>query len=233
MFQGRHKALTFSYDDGVEQDVRLIELFDRYAMKATFNLNSGLLGQKRTLIRNDVPVRHDKIAPEKVRACYQNHEVAAHTVTHPNLTALSDAQVLAQVRDDQAALSALCGYDVCGMAYPGGGVNYNAHVAALIARHTSLRYCRTTVCTGGFAPEQDLSQLRPTVYHLDIDEMFRLGEQFLRLDAKTDQIFYVWGHSYEFDAWDFWDRFEDFLRLMHGRDDIFYGTNRQVLLGMA
>ena len=232
MFQGRHKALTFSYDDGVEQDIRLIELFDRYGMKATFNLNSGLLGQRQTLIRNGVCVRHDKIAPEKVGSCYKNHEIAAHTLTHPNLTTLSDEQVLEQTIGDQKALSALCGYDIFGMAYPGGGVNYNDHVAALIAQHTTLRYCRTTVCTGGFAPERDLSRLRPTVYHLDIDDMFRLGEQFLRLDAKTDQIFYIWGHSYEFDAWNFWDRFEEFLRLMHGRNDIFYGTNRQVLLNM-
>ena len=39
------KAITFSYDDGVTQDQRLIEMFDRYGLKATFNINSGLLGK--------------------------------------------------------------------------------------------------------------------------------------------------------------------------------------------
>ena len=32
------KALTFSYDDGVTTDERLIEIFKRYGMKCTFNL---------------------------------------------------------------------------------------------------------------------------------------------------------------------------------------------------
>lgn len=44
MFQGKNKAITFSYDDGAVQDIRLIELLNRYGLKATFNLNSGLLG---------------------------------------------------------------------------------------------------------------------------------------------------------------------------------------------
>ena len=37
---GKLKALTFSYDDGVEQDVRLIEIFKKYGLRGTFNLNS-------------------------------------------------------------------------------------------------------------------------------------------------------------------------------------------------
>ena len=34
------KAVTFSYDDGVTQDIRLIELLNKYHLKCTFNLNS-------------------------------------------------------------------------------------------------------------------------------------------------------------------------------------------------
>ena len=232
MFDGKYKALTFSYDDGVTQDMRLIELFDRYGMKATFNLNSGLLGQKRELIRNHVPVRHDKVDPAQVRALYRGHEVAVHTLTHPNLTQVDDAEIIRQCAQDQKTLSDLCGYEVVGMAYPGGGINYSAHAAEVIRSNTSLAYCRTTVCTGDFAPQDNLHEFKPSVYHLDFDEMFALGEKFLALEAETEQIFYIWGHSYEFDAWNFWDQFEDFLRMMAGRPDIFYGTNRQVLLGV-
>lgn len=43
-FNGKKKAITFSYDDGVTQDIRLIELLDKYGLKCTFNLNSGLQG---------------------------------------------------------------------------------------------------------------------------------------------------------------------------------------------
>ena len=42
--QGKKKALTFSYDDGVLQDIRPDEMFRKYGMKATYNLNSDFLG---------------------------------------------------------------------------------------------------------------------------------------------------------------------------------------------
>ena len=38
---GRCKALTLSYDDGVQTDVRLIEIMKKNGLKGTFNLNSG------------------------------------------------------------------------------------------------------------------------------------------------------------------------------------------------
>ena len=36
------KAITFSYDDGIESDRKLVEIFNRYGMKCTFNLNTGI-----------------------------------------------------------------------------------------------------------------------------------------------------------------------------------------------
>ena len=56
MWNGKLKALTFSYDDGVTQDIRMIELFNKYNVKGTFNLNSELLGLPGELVRNDVPI---------------------------------------------------------------------------------------------------------------------------------------------------------------------------------
>ena len=43
----RKKALTLSYDDGVEQDIRLIRNMDQYGIKGTFNLNSGTNAGKK------------------------------------------------------------------------------------------------------------------------------------------------------------------------------------------
>ena len=37
---GRAKALTLSYDDGVVQDIRLIDIMRRHGLKGTFNINS-------------------------------------------------------------------------------------------------------------------------------------------------------------------------------------------------
>ena len=60
--------------------------------------------------------------------------------------------------------------------------------------------------------------------------MISLGEEFLRLETNEPRLFYIWGHSYEFDINDSWDAFEEFCRRISGRDDIFYCTNREALL---
>ena len=48
MWDGKKRAVTFSYDDGVEQDRHLVELFNTYGMKATFNLNSGIQTDRKS-----------------------------------------------------------------------------------------------------------------------------------------------------------------------------------------
>lgn len=227
------KILTFSYDDGVTQDIRLAELFHKYGMKATFNLNSELLGTENELIREGVTVTHNKNQKNDVKYIYEGHEVAAHTLTHPNLTQQSDAEVIRQVEQDRINLSELCGYEVTGMAYPGGGVNFNEHVAELVERHTGIKYARTTISSYNFDVQKNLYQFKPSVYHHeDMKKMFELGEQFLNLETDRTQIFYVWGHAYEFDIHDNWGEFEEFLQMMSGKKDISYCTNREALLNM-
>lgn len=226
------KALTFSYDDGVTQDIRLIEIFNKYGLRATFNLNSGLLGTKNELIRNGVRVSHNKNLAEDIKHIYEGHEVAAHTLTHPTLTKVADdSEILRQVEEDRCRLSELVGYEVLGMAYPGGGVNCDGRVASIIREGTPIKYARTTAVTHGFEPYGDIYQYRGTLYHHeDWDELFALGRRFLELDAKTPQIFYIWGHSYEFDIYpDRWEKFEEFCKMMSGQNDIFYGTNIEIL----
>lgn len=230
MFDHKMKALTLSYDDGVTQDLRLIELLNRYGLKATFNLNSGLFGQQRVLQVKGVPVHHNRLLAEDVRHVYEGHEIAAHTLTHAMLPECSEEEIVRQVEDDRIALSELAGYEVVGLAYANGGVNNNEAVARIIKERTNVKYCRTIANSGSFEPQEDLYRFNPSVFHLRMDEMFALGEQFVNLKPEKPQIFYVWGHSYEFDAEDTWGRFEEFCQMMSGRPDIFYGTNREVLL---
>ena len=39
---GKHKVLTFSYDDGKLEDRRLVEIFNKNGLRGTFNLNTGI-----------------------------------------------------------------------------------------------------------------------------------------------------------------------------------------------
>lgn len=232
MFNGKMKAVTFSYDDGVTQDQRLIRILDKYGLKCTFNLNSGLLGRPGSLIREDVTVAHVKPRACEVRGIYEGHEIAVHTLTHPALSHLSDEDVVREVEEDRIALSELAGYEVVGMAYPGGTHVMNEHVADLIRTRTGVKYARTTTSTHNFDLQQNLHIFNPTVYHhIEWDKLFELGEKFISLKTDVPQIYYIWGHAYEFDIHGDWERFEEFCKLISGRADIFYGTNREVLLG--
>jgi len=227
-----NKILTFSYDDGVTQDIRLIELFNKYGMKATFNLNSALLGKSGELIREGNHVWHNKVAPKDVRSIYEGHEVAAHTLTHPLLPAIEDdKKIIEQVENDRLKLSELCGYEVVGFAYPCGGQNYDSRISNIIRENTGVKYCRTIVSNHSFEVQENLYEFKPSVYHHgEWDKLFELGEKFLSMKADTKQVFYVWGHAYEFDIHGTWDRFEEFLQMMSGKSDILYTTNKEALL---
>ena len=225
------KYVTFSFDDGVTQDKRLIELLNKYGLKATFNLNSSLLGLKGGWEFNGKYLNHTKVSPLEVKEIYAGHEVAVHTLTHPNLTGEDDATVAYQVEEDRKQLSRLVGYEVVGMAYPCGGVNNDDRVAGVIKKQTGVQYARTITSTFSFDLPKNLHPLDPTVYICEPDKMFELAGKFIALKADKPQLFYIWGHSYEFDVMDemSWERFERFCTLISRKEDIFYGTNKEVL----
>lgn len=229
---GKSKAVTLSYDDGVSQDIRLIELLNKYNLKCTFNLNSGLMGDRFTDDRNGRIVTHYKIRPEDARAVYGGHEIATHTVHHPRLTELSEDEIIREVESDRLRLSEIAGYEVIGMAYPCGGVNHDDRVAEIIKNNTGIQYCRTITNTDSFDPQENLFRFNPNVYHImEFDRLMEMGQRFVELKTAKPQIFYIWGHSYEMDYLpDNWERLEAFFRLISGKDDIFYGTNKEVLL---
>lgn len=228
-FQGKMKAVTFSFDDGVTQDRRLVELFNKYGLRCTFNINSELLGLKNEHQVNGFKVTHHKIQPEEVATLYVGHEVAVHTLTHPRLPDIADEEeIVRQVECDRINLERLSGGPVVGMAYPCGGVNNDDRVAEIIGRRTPIRYSRTITSSHSFAPQTNLLRFNPTVHSME-DVMFDLGEQFINLKPETPQLYYIWGHSYEFDLPGGWDRFEEFCKLIANRDDIAYLTNREAL----
>lgn len=226
---GKLKAITFSYDDAVSQDVRLIELLNKYNLKGTFNVNSGLLGRHDIWIREGQRVTSFKIPSERVRDVYEGHEVAVHTLTHPNLTHLEEKDIIRQVENDRLNLSELVGYEVSGMAYPCNGVN--DQVIKTIREHTGIKYCRTTDCTNDFKAQENLYHFNPTAYHLHFDKLMDLGERFVSMKPTSPQIFYIWGHAYDLDYRpDYWMKLDEFFKLIANKDDIFYGTNSEILL---
>lgn len=231
MFHGKMKAVTFSYDDGVVQDERLIELFDRYGVKGTFNLNSGCFGRVTLLTQEGIEFQQVRLSESEIERVYRGHEVAAHTVTHNPLVGSSEEFIIDKVENDRLRLSEIVGYEVRGFAYPGPGVGFDSRVARIIRENTGVRYCRTARNTENFEMSDDLFMLRPT-QHGEYSKIMELGQRFIEMKADRPQLFYIWGHAYEFDIHNSWQTFEQFLSMISGHDDIFYGTNSEVLLDL-
>ena len=115
------KAVTFSYDDGVTPDLKLLDIFNKYGMKCTFNLNYGLGPTSGGWECNGKPVNRLDLT-EHV-AAYAGHEIAAHALTHQNLVEISVDEARKEMVEDREGLTKLFGKRPAGMAYPYGTFN--------------------------------------------------------------------------------------------------------------
>lgn len=221
---GKLKALTFSYDDGVDADIRLAEIFKKNGLKATFNLNGGqMTGQQGKNSR--------RLSEDEAKELYADpdFEVACHAYTHPFLEKCDPAVCLDELVCDRLKLESLFGCAVHGMAYPFG--TYNDMVLDC-CRCAGIYYSRTTNGTKGFALPKEWLTWHPTCHHSNA-EIFDYAEKFLTQTpgAKSDPwLFYVWGHSYEFDMRNDWDRMEEFCHKVSNHDDVWYATNMEIYL---
>ena len=226
--EGRGKALTCSYDDGVTEDIRLIEIFDRYGIKGTFNINSGQYSPDGSP-GNPTRAWGQRMTKEQATRLYKNtvHEVALHAHTHPYLEKLPEAQVTYEIMKNREVLEDQFDTVVRGMAYP-FGTHSDAVVAAL--RVCGVAYARTTKSTEKFDVPTDWLRMPATCHHKN-ERLTELADRFLETELKTTDapmLFYLWGHSYEFARDNNWELIEEFCEKMGGKDDVWYATNMEI-----
>ena len=224
---GRDKALTFSYDDGVKGDIHLLELFKKYGVKGTFNLNSGRFRPES----GEYPAKMNRrlSEPEAVAlfADAPEAEIACHTLTHGFLDRVDPAVAMYETVEDRRKLEKLFGRIVRGMAYPFG--TYNDTVVDIL-RLAGIDYCRVVKPSLGFAIPKDWLRLQATCHH-NHPQLMEFADKFLEPISHYGgpaKLFYVWGHAYEFDDNNNWDVMENFLEKVAGREDVWYATNGEV-----
>ncbi|ACT02725.1 polysaccharide deacetylase family protein [Paenibacillus sp. JDR-2] len=211
--EGRHKALTLSYDDGRFADRRLVDIFNRYGLKGTFHLNSGLLGT------------NDRIGGDEVRSLYAGHEVSAHTLTHPTIARCPNEQIVYEVMEDRRNLERIVGYTVRGMSYPNG--SYNNRIKQLLPG-LGIEYARVVPSTGHYGMPDDWHEWQPTCHHNR--DLMKHAEEFAGLQkSQYLYLMYVWGHSYEFDSDNNWELMEQFGQFIGGNPTIWYCTNMELV----
>lgn len=210
---GAYKVLTLSYDDGKVQDRKLVDIFNKYSLKATFHINSGL---------TDMDIR---IKPDEFIDLYKGHEVACHTLTHPTIARCPMTAVVNEILKDRINLEKIMGCDVTGLSYSNG--SYNKDIMALLPA-LGIKYARTVHDTGSFSFPDNLYEWNPTCHHNN--HLMELASKFIETNKKQYlSLMYVWGHSYEFERDNNWELIENFCQYVSNKDNIWYATNIEIV----
>ncbi len=228
--KGKAKALTFSYDDGNQHDRRLAELFDRYGMKATFNLNCDSM-------------REVNFTKEQIKEYFisKGHEIAVHGANHRANGNLRPIEGIRDVLDCRLELEAKCDCIIRGMAYPDCGIirmsNFgNYEMIKQYLTELDIAYARTL---GGdnnsFVLPNDFHAWMPSAHH-DNPKIMEFVDEFLKLDISTKiyhtrrfpRLLYIWGHSVEFETNGNWEHIEEICKKLANNKEIWYATNIEI-----
>lgn len=208
----KKKAITMSYDDGAVHDRRLVEIFNSYGIRGTFHLNAANIGKS------------GRIAPDEVRELYAGHEISCHTYTHPFPNSLPREALINEIYLDRQRLEELSGYPVRGMSYPYG--NYDDRVISQF-KALGMEYSRTTRATERFELPKDFMEWHPTCKHTGA---LPLLEKFASPVGRLPDLalFYVWGHSFEFNNDNNWELIEEFCQKAGKLTDVWFATNIEI-----
>ncbi|MBQ5926545.1 MAG: polysaccharide deacetylase family protein, partial [Clostridia bacterium] len=222
----KQKAVTLSYDDGVQYDAKLIEIMRKYGLKGTFNINSGLFSPEDGGRRMSKREAYDLYANSGM-------EVAVHGVKHYSLGEVNSMAVVKEVAEDRENLEEMFSRIVRGMAYANGSTSDEA---VLILKACGIAYARTTVSTEKFDIPTDWLRLPATCHHGN-PRLMELAKEFVEIQEGEGymwrwnhfpKLFYLWGHSYEFNDNNNWEIIEEFAKYVGNREDIWYATNGEI-----
>ena len=232
--EGKLKAVTFSYDDGVRQDIRFVEMLGRYGLKCTFNVNTLMFGEGGDSWR---------LSSEEVKKYVfdKGHEIAIHGANHRAPGKQRPVEVIRDTLDCRLGLEEIFGVIVRGMAYPDSGIT---SIQSGCADYEKIReilcdlgvaYSRTLGGDNdGFDIPTDFYAWMPTAHHNNpkvfeyIEKFNAFKEDGVYTASKMPKLFYLWGHTYEFDRHDNWDRIEKICSELSGKEDVWYATNIEI-----
>lgn len=218
---GKRIALTSCWDDGTIYDHQLIAIFNRYGLKASFNLCSGKFGMDTLGSGWKAFVHADEVAE-----LYQGHEVCSHTVNHPRMWSVPVNQLRWEILEDRRRLEALVGYPVRGFVIPySWATGYDWSMEFL--RNCGYKYMRHTTSIPEFEHPADFMDWHPTA-HCSANLPALWASMLQRGLDQPGQLFYLWGHSYEFeDDWG-WEILESFAKLASKTAGVYHATKGEI-----
>lgn len=207
---GKTKALVFSYDDGQQYDRRLVEIFNKYNLKGTFNLNCSKFDEEGFITRDEI------------KDLYAGHEVACHGVEHLYPNQPFREKLLYELLDNRVSLESLTGDIVKGFAYAYG--EYSDRVISM-AKELGIVYARTVNDTMGYNVPGEFMTWHPTCHHNKAFDNPALTDTFLNPpDYMELATLFIWGHSFEFERENTWNKMEALCEKLSNKNDIWYTT---------
>jgi peptidoglycan/xylan/chitin deacetylase (PgdA/CDA1 family) len=223
-------ALVMSYDDGHYNDTIVIELFNKYNIKGTFNITLDRTTQYQD---NSVFIHKNELA-----SIYTGHEVASHGVTHKNLSSLTDSLQYLELTQSKNSLSNYTHKKVLSIAYPYGKYNSSTIKHAKQSLYLAGRSIQNTY---DFTIPNNLLQWHPTcedIHALKYTTKFlkqekpfvttiknrifsKLGFSYSNLKLMT-----IWGHSHLYTSSDSyqWKQLETLCRKLANHNHVWYVT---------
>ena len=201
------RYLVLSFDDGPTEDIRFIELLNKYNISATLNLNSGLENFV-WYYNNSIPITRIKF--NENLHLYDNHEIASHTINHPCLTDLSEQELIHQVKDDVISLENIFKRKITSFAVP--FTSCNKREIDIIKNNTPIKQIRLSK----FKQKYDFSIPKDN-FHFECNSYYNDPEIYNQIEAFSKNtldksIFIIVGHSYEFNVLNEWDKIENLLK---------------------
>lgn len=232
-------VVTTSWDDGAVHDDRLAQLLHRFGLKGTFYIPLSVKGQTVS-----VSSRADALLPLGM-------EIGAHTLTHPNLEHLDDAELSREISGSKEALEQIIGQSVTSFCYPKGKFDARSYQIAkasgyVVARTTESFHTQTDFdpflmpVTLQMCPQTRIRTLRHLMRglnwegfqawsrtggcsgHVDV-----IAERFLQKVRKDGGVFHLWGHSWEIEKHGLWPALESLFERLSGIPGVQYLTNTE------
>lgn len=197
------------WDDGVETDIRLIELLNNCHAKATFNLNPGLMypGIRRTSAWQfpENPGFVNRVVSLKEAAdIYKGFRIASHGYFHANALKVPVKEFVYDATEARLVLEDLFQMEIPGFVY-GSGCSTEDTAKGLA--DAGFLYGRTTENTLHVLDCKNPLLLKSSAH-------FRHDDFIARFEAakRENGVFYFWGHSCEMqDSEPEWKKFEQRL----------------------
>jgi peptidoglycan/xylan/chitin deacetylase (PgdA/CDA1 family) len=209
--------VTQSWDDGVLDDLRLMDILRKYRARATFNLCPGIYRDQRVLGWKYKDHDVYRLSAEDVRTSFGDFEVASHSVTHPHLEQLDREAVRRELVDSRHILEDWFQRPIRGFAYPFG--SFNATVKEEL-RSAGYAYARTVARSERVFPPDDPMEFNVNAHIHDPG----FWEAFERSN-KPGGVFYFWGHSYEMRTEALWADYEEKIARLSATPDVRWVTN--------